>query len=179
MAGSIQPLRPSTTFALRRCGCFAVVLCAVWFVAGACPAPAGIINAWRSHGPEGGLPRGAGRAHSRPTEPRFRPGLQERVTPAPAAACNRLACDEPIPQTPRLSVSVARHPSTDAVLSPRHRRLKIRRFRRSFAGLPSSTARRNELRGAGIAGALAVANLHLPAPSRDHARAPPPPNYPA
>ena len=144
MAGSTQAVRPSATFALWRCGCFAVVLCAVWFVAGARPAAAGIIN-----------------------------------TPVPAAACKRLAGSEAIPQNLRQSVSVARHSSTDAALLARHRRLKIRRFRRSFAELPSSTALRNELRGAGIAGAIKVANLHLPAPSRDHARAPPLPNHPA
>jgi hypothetical protein len=175
MAGSSDTGR---TFALRGCGSFAVVLCAVWFVAGARLAPAGIINVWRSHGPEGGLLRGAGRAHSRPTEPRSRPDLQERVTPAPALACNRLALDEPIPQTLRLSVSVARHSSTDAALLARHRRLKIRRFRRSFPGLPSSPAFRNGLRGAGMAGGIEVTNLDLPAPSRDHARAPPLPNHP-
>jgi len=59
MAGSFEAVPPSATFALRRCGCFAVVLCAAWFVAGARPAPAGIINVWRSHGPKGGtLPWG-------------------------------------------------------------------------------------------------------------------------
>ena len=53
MAGSGEAVRPSTTFALRRCGCFAVVLCAAWFVAGTRPAPAGI-NVWTRHGPPGG-----------------------------------------------------------------------------------------------------------------------------
>ncbi len=142
MAGSIQPLRPSATFALRRCGCFAAVLCAAWFVAGARPAPAG-------------------------------PDSQARVTPAPAAACNRLARDAPIPQTLRLSVSVARHSSPDYAFVTRHRRLRIKRFGRSSGGLPSGTALRNAPRVAGIAGAIEIASLHLPAPSRDHARAPP------
>jgi hypothetical protein len=66
----------------------------------------------------------------------------------------------------------------DAILA-RHRRLRIKRFRRRFAGLPRSAAFRNELRVAGIAGALQIANLDPPAPSRDHARAPPSSNHPA
>ena len=68
--------------------------------------------------------------------------------------------------------------ANDAILA-RHHRLRIKRFRRRFGGLPSSAALRNELCVAGIAGALQIANLDLPAPSRDHARAPPSSNHPA
>lgn len=37
----------------ERCGCFAGVFCAAWFVAGTRPAAAGI-NVWTRHGPPGG-----------------------------------------------------------------------------------------------------------------------------
>jgi hypothetical protein len=52
MADSSDRTRPASAFAPRRCGwSFAVVICAVWFVAGARPARAGI-NVWTSNGPE-------------------------------------------------------------------------------------------------------------------------------
>ena len=54
MADSNDTGPPSATFARRRCGWgFAVVICAVWVVAAAHPARAGI-NVWTSHEPPGG-----------------------------------------------------------------------------------------------------------------------------
>jgi hypothetical protein len=77
------------------------------------------------------------------------------------------------------AVQVARHAGADHVLLARHQRLRIKRFRRWCGLLPSSTALRNELRVAGIAGTLQVSHLDLPLPSRNHARAPPASNHSA
>ena len=68
---------------------------------------------------------------------------------------------------------------TDEAILARHRRLRIKRFRRRFGGLPSGAALRNEPVVAGIVGALEVATFDLPVPSRDYARAPPSSNHPA
>jgi hypothetical protein len=104
---------------------------------------------------------------------------QERFTPGPVSECNRLVRDEHLAPVLLQSVSVARHSSADDALPARHRRLKTKRLRRLFGGLPSSTALRNKLRVAGIVGAIEVTPLVLPAPSRDHARAPPVSTHPA
>jgi hypothetical protein len=77
------------------------------------------------------------------------------------------------------TVQDARAAGADEALPARHRKLIRKRFRRRFGGLASSVALRNELLVAGFIGARQVANLDLPVPSRDHARAPPPSNHPA
>jgi hypothetical protein len=77
------------------------------------------------------------------------------------------------------AVRSAHRAGAGAAILARHRRLRIKRFRRRFAGFPCGAAFRNELRVAGIVGALQNANLDPPAPSRDHARAPPSSNHPA
>ncbi len=77
------------------------------------------------------------------------------------------------------AVQAARHAGADDALLARHRKLRIKRFRRWSSLLPSSPALRNELRVAGLAGTLEAPNLDLPLPSRDHARAPPALSHPA
>ena len=73
----------------------------------------------------------------------------------------------------------ARAAGADDAILARHRRLRVRRFRRRFGLLPSGAALGNGLLVAGSVGARQVANLDLPAQSCDHARAPPSSNHPA
>jgi hypothetical protein len=103
-----------------------------------------------------------------------------RVAGAPANARNRPVNCERARQVLGASVSAARNPGADEeAILVRPRKLRRRRFGQRFGGLPSSAAFRNEWLVAGSVGALQFANVDLPAPSRDHARAPPAANQPA
>jgi hypothetical protein len=76
-------------------------------------------------------------------------------------------------------VKAAHGAGADDTLPARHRKLISKRFRRRFGGLVFSAPRLSELSLVEIVGVIEAAHLNVPAPSRDHARAPPVSNQPA
>jgi hypothetical protein len=115
---------------------------------------------------------------SGPAEPRSRANWQERVTPAPAPACNRLLREAHIPQGLRLSVSVARQCADDA-LPARHRKPMSKRLRRRFGVLPAGVLANGKRLVADIPSASQGVPPDGWAPDRTGARAPPAPHQPA
>jgi len=93
--------------------------------------------------------------------------------PRAVATATQAACRQ------REAVEAARPAEAQDVLPVRHRTLARKRFQRRFGVLTFGARRCSELPVTGIVGARQVADLEVPAPYSDHARAPPASNQPA
>ncbi len=105
------------------------------------------------------------------------PGPQPRADQygriAPATARNRLTSDAPTPQTQRLLQFDTRHAASDKLLPTHHRRQIRKRFRRRLIGPPFSIFLGDAPLSVDATAIQPDAAVDAPAPSRDHARAPP------